>query len=398
MAETLAMEGAPREIRVGVIGAGWMGHVHARAFARLRHHSPELGVAPVVVAVADSIPGQVTDFAQRHGVSKTYADWRELVADPEIDVISVTAPNFLHAEIGSAVAKAGKHLWIEKPVGLTAADARAVADAVAAAGIVGCVGFNYRNVPAMARAHELIESGAIGMPTHARISLLTDYAADPAGPLSWRYELAKGGHGVLGDLASHGVDFARFLLGDIDSLVAITRTFIDKRPIMDAGSSHYARVDLSDPNLKYGEVENEDYVATMMRMADGTPVFMESSRAATGEQNSYIVEVHGTKGLVRWDFRRPGQLEVSVGDDYQGQPTVMHFSEPGHGEYARFQPGGGIAMSYDDSKVIEAAMLLEAITTGVNNQATLADAVASAVALEAMVESAETGQWVSARV
>ena len=117
------------EVRVGIIGAGWMGHVHARAYARLNHHFPDLGVTPVIAAVADSVPAQLEDFVARHGVPTAYADWRDLVADPTIDVVSVTAPNFLHSEIGSAVAKAGKHLWIEKPVGLTAADARTVAEA-----------------------------------------------------------------------------------------------------------------------------------------------------------------------------------------------------------------------------------------------------------------------------
>ena len=127
----------------------------------------------------------------------------------------MTAPNFLHREIGVAVAEAGKHLWIEKPVGLTADDAVAVRDAVHASGVVGCVGFNYRNVPAVARARRIVESGQIGVPTHARVQLLTDYAAHPGSPLSWRYAVDRGGHGVLGDLASHGVDLLRFVLGDV---------------------------------------------------------------------------------------------------------------------------------------------------------------------------------------
>ena len=385
------------EIRVGIIGAGWMGHVHARSYSRLNHHFPDLGITPVIAAVADSVPAQLDDFVVRHSVPTAYSDWRDLVADPSIQVVSVTAPNFLHSEIGTAVAKAGKHLWIEKPVGLTAADARAVADAVAAAGVVGCVGFNYRNFPAVARAQRLIVDGAIGRPTHARVILFTDYAAHPAGPLSWRYEIAKGGHGVLGDLASHAVDLTRFLLGDLDSLVAVTDTFIPKRPIVDAGSSHYAVVDLDDPSVSFGDVENEDFVSAIVRTQSGVTVSLESSRAAVGEQNFYGFEVHGTKGLVRWDFRRPGELGISTGDDYQSQPTTVAFSGPGDGEYGRFQPGAGIVMGYDDAKVIEAAYLLDAVVNGTAKQPTLDDAVASAVALEAMVESAATRQWVSAR-
>ncbi len=148
--------------------------------------------------------------------------------------MSVTAPNFLHREIGVAVAEAGKHLWIEKPVGLTSADAAAVRDAVRASGVVGCVGFNYRHVPAVARARRIVESGQIGVPTHARVQLLTDYAAHPGSPLSWRYTLESGGHGVLGDLASHGVDLLRFVLGDVTGVMARTAIHIPQRPVAQA--------------------------------------------------------------------------------------------------------------------------------------------------------------------
>ena len=126
-------------LKVGIIGAGWMGHVHARAYARLGQHWPDLAVRPAPVAVADPSAPAAETFARAHGVA-TYADWRELLADPDIAAVSVTAPNFLHREIGVAVAEAGKHLWIEKPVGLSAADAVAVRDAVRAAGVVACVG------------------------------------------------------------------------------------------------------------------------------------------------------------------------------------------------------------------------------------------------------------------
>ena len=383
------------QINVGVIGAGWMGHVHARAYSRMRHHFPSGGRTPVVIAVADSVPAQVDDFVARHGVETTYSDWRDLVADPRIEAISVTAPNFLHREIGSAVAAAGKHLWIEKPVGLDAPDAEAVAAAVAKAGVVSTVGFNYRHVPAVMRARDLIRSGTIGRPTHARISLLTDYAAHPGGPLSWRYTLERGGRGILGDLASHGIDLARFLLGDLDDVVSITDTFIPQRPVVDAGSSHYSIADPNDPNVTMGEVENEDYVACLMRTLSGVSVMMESSRAAVGDQNHYVFEVHGTGGLVRWDFRRSDELDVSSGDDYSNQPTITSFSGPGDGDYLSFQPGAGIAMSYDDTKVIEAYGFMRAIAGEEIDGPTILDAVASARALDAIVVSARDHAWVS---
>jgi predicted dehydrogenase len=379
-------------LKVGIIGAGWMGHVHARAYQRLAQHWPDLAVRPKLVAVADSSAAAAETFARAHGAA-TYPDWHELLADPDIAAVSVTAPNFLHREIGVAVAEAGRHLWIEKPVGLTAADAIAVRDAVHASGVVDCVGFNYRHVPAVARARRVVESGEIGVPTHARVQLLTDYAAHPGSPLSWRYAVDRGGHGVLGDLASHGVDLLRFVLGDITGVMAQTAIHIPTRPIADS-QGHYAVLDVDDPALSFGEVENEDYVVAVLRMASGAISVCEANRAAVGEQNNYAFEVHGTKGLVRWDFRRSGELQVSTGDQYAGQPTSTVFSEPGDGEYAAFQPGAGIAMGYDDTKVVEARNFVRAISGEAAELATLDDAVASASVLDAMVASHESGEWV----
>ena len=382
-------------LKVGIIGAGWMGHVHARAYQRLAQHWPDLPRSCEIVAVADSSEPAAAAFARSHGDMAQHADWRDLLADPSVEAVSVTAPNFLHSEIGVAVAAAGKHLWIEKPVGLRAADALAVRDAVASAGVVGCVGFNYRNVPAVARARRLVESGAIGTPTHARVQLLTDYAAHPGSPLSWRYAVDRGGHGVLGDLASHGVDLLRFVLGDIAAITAQTAVHIPQRPIAEGAQGHYSFLDLDQPGLRFGTVENEDYVIALLRMRSGALTVCEANRAAVGEQNNYALEVHGTQGLLRWDFRRPGELQVSAGTQYSGQPTATVFSEPGDGEYAAFQPGAGIAMGYDDTKVVEAAHFVRAIAGEEPAQlATLDDAVASATALDAMVTSHRSGKWV----
>jgi predicted dehydrogenase len=186
---------------VAVVGFGWMGRVHTQAYLRVPHHFPQLEVRPELVAVADEVPGRAEEAAARYGFATASRDWREVTADPRVRAVSITAPNFLHREIGTAMAEAGKHIWIEKPVGLTAADARAVAEAAAKAGVQGTVGFNYRNAPAVAAARELIRSGEIGAVTHARIRLLSDYAAHPEGALTWRYERGRGGSGVLGDLA-----------------------------------------------------------------------------------------------------------------------------------------------------------------------------------------------------
>lgn len=380
-----------RALGVAVVGFGWMGRVHTQAYLRVPHHFPQLGVVPELVSVADEVPGRAEEAALRYGFAAATSDWRQVAADPRVQAVSIAAPNFLHREIGVAMAEAGKHIWIEKPVGLTAADARAVAAAAGKAAVHGTVGFNYRNAPAVAAAREMISSGAIGSVTHARIRLFSDYAAHPDAALTWRYERERGGSGVLGDLASHGVDLARYLLGEIGALIADTAIFVPERARPAGATTGHARAAGSPAGL----VENEDCVLCLLRFASGARGVLEACRVCVGEQNSYGFEVHGTKGAVRWDFRRMGELGVSTGAAYQDQPVSTVFVGPGHGDYAAFQPGSAIAMSYDDLKVIEAYNFLRSVTEGTAHGATLDDAVRSAVAQEAMTASAERGTWVS---
>jgi predicted dehydrogenase len=375
---------------VAVVGFGWMGRVHTQAYARVRHHYPRLPLRPELVAVADEVPGRAEEAAEQFGFASAVRDWREVAADPRVRAVSVTAPNFLHREIGVAMAEAGKHLWIEKPVGLTAEDARAVADAVAAAGVRSAVGFNYRNAPAVETARELIASGEIGTVTHVRIRLFSDYAAHPRGALTWRYERERGGSGVLGDLASHGADLARFLLGDITSLVADTAIFVPERARPVGATAGHTLAAGGEP----GRVENEDYVNCLLRFASGARGVLEACRVSVGEQNTYGFEVHGTRGAVFWDFRRMNELGVCRGDRYQDQPVSTVYVGPGDGEFGAFQPGAANAMGYDDLKVIEAHRFLRSIAEDRPLGATVTDAVRSAAVLDAMTLSARAGSWV----
>ncbi|MGW5256189.1 Gfo/Idh/MocA family protein [Streptomyces sp. NPDC004012] len=375
---------------VAVVGFGWMGRVHTQAYVRLPHHFPQLPLRPELIAVADEVPGRAEEAAERYGFAGAVRDWRQIAADPRVQAVSIAAPNFLHREIGVAMAEAGKHIWIEKPVGLGVEDARAVADAVAKAGVQGTVGFNYRNAPAVEAARELIASGGIGIVTHVRIRLFSDYAAHPESALTWRYERARGGSGVLGDLASHGVDLARFLLGEIASLTADTAVFIPDRARPAGATAGHTRAAGGEP----GPVENEDYVNCLLRFASGARGVLEASRVAVGEQNSYGFEVHGTEGAVFWDFRRMGELGVSRGTAFQDQPVSTLYVGPGHGEYAAFQPGSANAMGYDDLKVIEAYHFLRSVAEGTAHGPTLDDAVRGAAALDAMSRSARRGTWV----
>jgi predicted dehydrogenase len=266
-----------------------------------------------------------------------------------------------------------------------------VADAAARAGVQGTVGFNYRNAPAVSTARELIAAGRIGAVTHVRIRLFSDYAAHPESALTWRYERKRGGSGVLGDLASHGVDLARFLLGDIASLTADTAIFVPERARPTGATAGHSRASGGE----LGPVENEDYVNCLLRFASGARGVLEACRVSVGEQNNYGFEIHGTEGALFWDFRRMGELGVSRGDAYQDQSVHTLFVGPGHGAYGAFQPGSANAMGYDDLKVVEAYNFLRSIAEGTPYGTTLADAVHSATALDAMSRSAGSGAWVN---
>jgi predicted dehydrogenase len=196
---------------------------------------------------------------------------------------------------------------------------------------------------------------------------------------------------VLGDLAGHGADLVRFLLGEIDELVADTAIFVPQRARPSGATAGHTRA----TGGELGPVENEDYVSSQLRMASGARVVLEASRVAVGEQNAYGFEIHGTKGALFWDFRRLGELGVSTGDAYQDQAVSTVYIGPSYGEYAAFQPGAANSMGFDDLKVIEAYRFLRSIEEGKPYGTTLDDAVRSAEVLDAMTESAQSRRWVS---
>ena len=351
MGEVAAGHGNARPIGVAVIGFGWMGRVHSQAYARVRHHFPDLPLVPELVAVADEVPGRAEHAAAQFGFTTAVQDWREVLADSRVEAVSVTAPNWLHREIGVAVAEAGRHLWIEKPVGVTADDARAVGAAVDAAGVQSAVGFNYRNAPAVAMAREMLAAGEIGRVTHARFYFLSDYAASPEGALTWRYERAprwqRGPRrpGLARAWTWSGTCW------ETSPPWSPTRPSscpnAPGRPVRRPGTREWWAESWARSRTR----------TTSARCCAWTPVarvVLEASRVAVGEQNAYGFEIHGSMGALSWDFRRMGELAVSRGRSAQDLPVATMYVGPGTGHYAAFQPGAGIAMGYDDLKVIEA--------------------------------------------
>ncbi len=379
------------QIGVGVIGLGWMGRLHTRGYKQILERYPELGIAPRLVAAADPVAAFQQEARTSLGFEKAVADYRELLADPQIDVVSICGPNFLHQQMALAAVEAGKPLWIEKPAGVNAAESRQIAQAAHQAGLATAVGFNYRHAPGVQHARHLLRSGALGRVTNLRCWLIADYASAPDGPLTWRYDRAKAGSGVFGDLLSHGYDLAQYLVGRIASVSAMSGTFITERPIpLEAGIGH-AAVKVSDQK---GPVGNEDYGAALVRFDNGVLGTFETSRVCVGPRAEYVIEVYGTEGSVRWNFEHPNHLEVLVaaeGTRHRGYTTVM--DDATHGDFGRFQPCPGQTMSFDDLKAIECKLFLESVQTGSQLAPSAADAWSAAECDEASVASAADGAW-----
>ena len=383
------------DVGVGLISVGWMGKLHSRAYQALPAVYPELGLRPRLVHAADTAPDRVAYATDALGYARGSTDYRQVLADPEVDVVSICAPNFLHREIGLAAAQASKHFWIEKPVGRDARDTGQVAAAAQAAGVVTSIGFNYRHAPAVEHSRELVASGAIGRVTNLRAVFFTGYAAEPKGALSWRFTRELAGSGALGDLLSHVVDLVSYLVAPVAEVSALTSTVYTERPILPMGSAtHFAVIE--DGEL--GPVENDDYAATLVRLAPttqgpGAVGTLEASRTIVGPQCGLGFELYGTDGSLTWSFERMNELRLCQGRSgpHQGYTTVL--ANPHLGDYAHFQPGPGIAMGYDDLKITEAKKFLAAVTSGQRGQATIEDAHAVAEVIAAADASAASGGW-----
>lgn len=378
-----------REIGIGIIGLGWMGQVHSRAYRRLFDHYPESPLRPRMVAVADAVGERARESAELLGFESWTSDWREVIETPEVEAVSIAAPNYLHREIAVAAAEAGKHIWLEKPCGRVPAETYEIAQAVERAGVRSTIGLMYRHVPAVSYARELIAAGEIGEITHYRGYFLADYAADPNGALTWRYKQDGAGLGVLGDIMPHTVDMAQDLIGPIESVSAQRETFIPERPEVPegVGTGHFT-VEGGD----LGAVENEDYVSGLVRFANGARGTLENSRTCPGPHVKNSFEVNGTRGALSWDFQRMNELELYRPDaDEKGYRTI--FAAPGMGDFDRFQPGAGIGMGYDDLKVTEAHKFLTSIAEDRQQEPGMAEIVSAMHVVEAMDRSCDSGGW-----
>lgn len=386
-----------KTLGVGLVSVGWMGKVHSRAFADLNSVYPNLPVKPRFVIAADPEPSRQEFAKDALGYEQATADYMDVLLNPDVDVVSICSPNFLHKEIALAAIAHGKHFWLEKPAGRSEAETAEVAAAAAKAGVVSTIGFNYRHAPAIEYAKALIAEGGLGRITNVRGIFFADYSSEPNGALSWRFKKELAGSGVLGDLMGHLVDLVQYVIGDIAEVTALTSTTYKQRPIQQMGKGTHFDVIEGGP---MGEVENEDYAGMLVRFADssygaeavGT---LEASRSLVGPRARYEIEIYGTEGSFIWDFERMNEMQITTARRGQelGYRRVM--ASPGMGDFGAFQPGSGTSMGYDDLKVVEARKFVEAILEGKNLNSNINDALSSAAVLAAAEESAASKQWVA---
>jgi predicted dehydrogenase len=286
-----------KSLNIGLIGYGGIGRVHAMAYRAIPFHYALPANSVRLVGVATTRPETAQAAAAEIGCDFWTADYRELLARPDIDVVDVSAPNSAHEEVVIAAARAGKHIYCEKPLAMNVAEAQRMVAAAAAAGVTTQMTFNFRFFPAIQRARQLVEGGFLGRIFSFRGRYYRASYISPDKPISWRQQRAVAGGGALYDLGSHVIDILYFLLGEFGSVQATLETLIKQRPAS-AGASEMVAVDVDDIALLHA------------RLSDGTLGLLEISRMGTGATNELIVEIYGEKGSLRFNSQDPSWLEV----------------------------------------------------------------------------------------
>jgi predicted dehydrogenase len=375
------------EIGVGMLGYAFMGKAHSNAFKKIPYMMYPAPAIPKLVAISGRNEEAAKEAAQRYGYETYYTNWRDLIRDERVQLFDNGGPNNAHAEPCIAAAQAGKHILCEKPLARNAKEAATMLEAVTRAGVKHMVAFNYRFVPAIRLAKDLIESGKLGEIWHYRAVYLQEWITDPNFAMIWRLDKSQAGSGALGDLGSHIIDLARFLVGEPRKVSAMDQTFIKRRPTS-PGSSQMADVTVDDAFVSSVEFENG---------AIGT---LEASRFCPGRKNDLRFEINGSKGSICFSLENLNELEVFWKDEQPKEAQGFHkvlVSESYHPFWSHWWPQGHI-IGWEHSFVHEITHLLDAI---VNNKdvapygATFEDGYKNAVICDAILASASNGQTVN---
>jgi predicted dehydrogenase len=383
-----------KPLNLAMIGGGFMGKAHALGHAGMPMFfwpAPAIPVRKVVVDVTEAL---AREAAERFGFEEWTTDWRAAVSRPDVDAVDIVTPNDSHAEIAIAAAQAGKHILSEKPLARTGDEAKTMLDAVRKAGVIHMVAFNYRRTPAIALARKYIEDGRIGEILNFRGTYLQDWSADPDGPLSWRFQKAVAGSGAVGDIGTHVVDIARYLVGEISEVSAIVRTIVPARPVQSGGFDKLGASEKRS-NVERAPVDVDDEVVSLLRFDNGAVGSLEATRNGWGRNNFLTFEIHGTKGSITFDYEKRDQLQVFFADDpadARGFRTV--FTGPAHPYGAALWPIPALGIGYTETKIIEAHDFWAAIVSGQQPSPNFEDGYRINRIADALLASGECGQWV----
>lgn len=381
MGQSSGREDVP-EIGVGMLGYAFMGKAHSNAFRKIPYMVDPLPAVPALVALCGRNEGAVREAAGRYGYQRYCTDWRELIQDDAIQLFDNGGPNDTHAEPCIAAAEAGKHIICEKPLARTAAEAKPMLEAVRKAGVKHACAFNYRFVPALRLAREMIERGELGQIFHFRAVYLQEWIMDPQFPMVWRLKKDIAGSGSLGDLGAHIIDLARFLIGEPTAVSGLTQTFIKERPTDDGGRD---------------TVDVDDAFVSLVQFENGAIGTLEASRYANGRKNHQRIEINGSKGSIVFNMERLNELEVHLSDtepdsQAQGFRQVL-VTEADHPFYKYWWPHGHI-IGWEHTFVHELAHLLDAIVNDTEvapYAADFEDGYRAAVICDAVLESDANG-------
>jgi predicted dehydrogenase len=363
---------------VGLIGTGFMGKSHALAWNAV---APVFGdvARPRLAVLAEATRELGERRAAAFGFARATDDWRDLVADPAVDVVSITAPNAFHADMAVAALEAGKHVWCEKPMAASLADAERMRAAARASGRVAALGYNYIQNPMVALMRRILDEGRLGAVNHIRIEMDEDFMADPEAPFSWKSEAASG-HGALDDFAVHPLSLIRVLLGGVSRVCAHMAKPYAERPLRGGGRR---------------AVETHDIATALMELEGGVSGLVAVNRSAWGRKGRIAVQIFGSRGTIAYDQERMNELQLFTAEgpaELQGFRTIL--AAPCHPPYDRFIPAPGHGLGFNDLKTIECRELMRRIAGEPSHLIDFEDGIRIERVVDAMARSAREGRWV----
>jgi predicted dehydrogenase len=383
-------------LRVAVVGAGMIGQAHAHAFRTLPEVFRSATAEIELAVVADADAPLAEDAQRRFGFARTASSWDAVAEARDVDLVCVALPNFQHRPAVEALVDRGKHVLCEKPLANSQADAAAMLAAAQRAGVVHGVGFNLRRAPAIAAVRQAIERGLVGAVSQFSGRYLTDYGASPEVPFTWRYQRSLAGSGALGDIGSHLIDLARYLVGELDSVQGATlATFITARPVP---VGHVTGHNRSATTGEMRTVDTDDVAAFSGRFASGAVADFRFSRIATGFRNSPSFELIGGDGALAFDMERAGEYQcyaaAADASDNGFRRVVIGPQHPYFADVAAF-PVAGVGYGYTETYVVQAAAFVRAVVDGVGDyRPNFADGLAVIGVTEAVQRAAERGSGI----